>query len=198
MLPLARDLGYDGPPFIWDEERRFQIRCELDALFFHLYLGTQSIWESSPTQAPEMALGSGQPHAGSTHSIQGESSRQPSLLAAHPSRNPAHPSPLTAYFPTPRHAVDYIMESFPIVKRKDEKAHGFYRTKQRILEFYDAMAPLFQSSSGSSQPSQTIYTSPLDPPPGPPCDAEGNFIPAKKWDMNSWPAHIHKPGGASE
>jgi hypothetical protein len=35
--PFARDLGYAGPPFRWDEERRFLIRCELDAAFFHLY-----------------------------------------------------------------------------------------------------------------------------------------------------------------
>ena len=35
---FARDLGWDGPPFRWDEERRFLLRCELDAAFFHLYL----------------------------------------------------------------------------------------------------------------------------------------------------------------
>jgi hypothetical protein len=38
LMPLARDCGYDGPPFPWDDERRFAIRCELDAAFFHLYL----------------------------------------------------------------------------------------------------------------------------------------------------------------
>jgi len=32
-----RDLGDDGPPFRWDEERRFAMRAELDAAFFHLY-----------------------------------------------------------------------------------------------------------------------------------------------------------------
>src|SRR5919197_5692224 len=37
MQPLARDLGYDGPPFAWDVERRFRLRCELDAYFLHLY-----------------------------------------------------------------------------------------------------------------------------------------------------------------
>ncbi|MBW2119305.1 MAG: N-6 DNA methylase, partial [Deltaproteobacteria bacterium] len=34
---FAKDHGYKGPPFRWDEERRFLIRCELDAAFFHLY-----------------------------------------------------------------------------------------------------------------------------------------------------------------
>ena len=37
MAPFARDLGDDGPPFRWDEERRFLLRAELDAAFFHLY-----------------------------------------------------------------------------------------------------------------------------------------------------------------
>lgn len=35
---FARDCGWPGPPFRWDEERRFLLRCELDAAFFHLYL----------------------------------------------------------------------------------------------------------------------------------------------------------------
>jgi hypothetical protein len=34
---FARDCKYQGPPFIWNSERRFLIRCELDAAFFHIY-----------------------------------------------------------------------------------------------------------------------------------------------------------------
>ena len=37
MIPFARDLGYDGPPFIWNEEERRHLRARLDALYFHLY-----------------------------------------------------------------------------------------------------------------------------------------------------------------
>src|SRR5690606_23300451 len=33
----AQISGVDCPPFPWDEERRFWLRAELDALFFHLY-----------------------------------------------------------------------------------------------------------------------------------------------------------------
>jgi len=33
----ARDLGDNGPPFRWDEERRAQLRAELDAAYLHLY-----------------------------------------------------------------------------------------------------------------------------------------------------------------
>ena len=37
MAPFARDLGYEGPPFVWDEEDRRHLRARLDALYFHLY-----------------------------------------------------------------------------------------------------------------------------------------------------------------
>jgi hypothetical protein len=34
---FADALGYTGAPFAWDEERRLHLRCQLDALYFHLY-----------------------------------------------------------------------------------------------------------------------------------------------------------------
>ena len=37
IAPFASDLGYEGPPFQWDENRRLHLRAKLDALFFHLY-----------------------------------------------------------------------------------------------------------------------------------------------------------------
>ena len=37
MAPFARDMGYDGPPFIWNAEERRHLRARLDALYFHLY-----------------------------------------------------------------------------------------------------------------------------------------------------------------
>ncbi len=97
MESFAHDLGDDGPPFRWDEERRFGMRAELDAAFFHLY-GIE------------------------------------------------------------RDDVDYIMETFPIVKRKDEQRYGSFRTKELILDVYDAMAEAMRTGT----PYQTI----LDPPPG--------------------------------
>lgn len=53
-----------------------------------------------------------------------------------------------------RDDVDYIMETFPIVKRKDIAAHGEYRTKRMILEIYDAMTEAEQTG--------VPYTSRLD------------------------------------
>jgi hypothetical protein len=37
MRPFAEDLGYDGPPFPWDQERRALLRAELDAYYAYLY-----------------------------------------------------------------------------------------------------------------------------------------------------------------
>jgi hypothetical protein len=37
MSPFSRDLGYNGPPFAWDEDRRAQLRAELDAWYARAY-----------------------------------------------------------------------------------------------------------------------------------------------------------------
>lgn len=37
MAPFARDLGYEGPPFAWDEDRRASLRAELDAWYALAY-----------------------------------------------------------------------------------------------------------------------------------------------------------------
>ena len=37
LQSFAEDLGYDGEPFPWDEERRHRLKCELDAIFAHMY-----------------------------------------------------------------------------------------------------------------------------------------------------------------
>jgi hypothetical protein len=43
MAPFARDMGYVDKkgqvkrPFVWDEERRLNLRAKLDAVYFHLY-----------------------------------------------------------------------------------------------------------------------------------------------------------------
>jgi hypothetical protein len=96
---FARNCGYDGPPFRWDTERRFLLRCELDAAYFHLYSMT-------------------------------------------------------------RDDVDYIIETFPIVKRRDEAQFGEYRTKRVILDIYDAL----QQAITTGEP----YHTRLNPPPADP------------------------------
>ena len=59
-----------------------------------------------------------------------------------------------------RDDADDIMETFPTVKRKDQAAHGEYRTKRVILEIYDEM----QRAMARGEPYQTR----LDPPPADP------------------------------
>ena len=88
MTPFASDLGYRGPPFRWNENRRALIRAELDALMFHLY--------------------------GVNRADSG-----------------------------------YIMDTFPIVKRRNEREHGEYRTKILVLDHYDAMKQCYQSAYGN-------------------------------------------------
>ena len=56
--------------------------------------------------------------------------------------------------------MDYIMDAFPIVRRKDERAHGEYRTKRVILEIYDEMARAMQTGQA--------YQTRLNPPPADP------------------------------
>ena len=66
-------------PFTWDEERRFHLRCQLDALYFILY-----------------GLDTGE--------------------------------------------ATEILETFPIVKREDEKRYGRYRTRDLIVNYMNAYA----------------------------------------------------------
>jgi hypothetical protein len=100
--------------------------------------------------------------------------------------------------------VAYILDTFPIVRRKDEeKHHGDYRTKRVILEIYYEMLAAIRTG----QPYQTR----LDPPPGPPMDwlmasseearQEGEFplrwvapdCPLGTPPPDNWPFHIHPP-----
>jgi hypothetical protein len=37
MAPFALDLGFDGPPFAWDEARRANLRADLDAFYARAY-----------------------------------------------------------------------------------------------------------------------------------------------------------------
>lgn len=80
LEPFARDCGYEGPPFRWDEERRFRLRCELDAAFLHLYGLTRT-------------------------------------------------------------EAEHVLESFPVVRKTEERVFGEFRTARTVLELYDRFAP---------------------------------------------------------
>jgi hypothetical protein len=54
----------------------------------------------------------------------------------------------------------HIMDTFPIVKRKDEAKYGENPTKRVILEMYDDMKRAMEGGEA--------YRTRLDPPPGDP------------------------------
>ncbi len=114
---FARDLGYLGPPFRWDPtdlDRRFLLRCELDAAFFHLY-------------------------------------------------------------DLSKDDTEYVMNTFPIVRRNDEKLHdGKFRTKEVILSIYDEMAEAARTGSP--------YRTRLAPPPADPRVAHAPRVVVPDWD----------------
>jgi len=78
------------------------------------------------------------------------------------------------------------METFPIVKRKDEQKCGGYRTKRVILEIYDKMA----EATKTVKPYQTV----LNPPPGPPENGLPEWKPGQP-KPKDWPSRIHAPKG---
>ena len=86
LRDFALDCGWDSPPFRWDEDRRFLLRCELDAAFFHLYLPAEANgdWRSA-------------------HRSDGYPCDE----------TPEQFADLKHHFPTPRDAVAYILDTFP-------------------------------------------------------------------------------------
>ncbi|MEV5526808.1 Eco57I restriction-modification methylase domain-containing protein [Streptomyces prunicolor] len=64
-----------------------------------------------------------------------------------------------------REDADYILDTFPIVRRKDEAKYGSYRTKELILTEYDRMAAAGLTLDNPLVDGEN-YTSTLTPPPG--------------------------------
>jgi hypothetical protein len=90
MTGFARDLGYDGPPFAWDEDRRALLRAELDAWYAHAYGLSRD--ELRYIIDPKEIMGS-----------------------------------------------DYPSESFRVLKEREEKSCGEYRTQRLVLDAWDRM-----------------------------------------------------------
>lgn len=90
LAPFARDLGYDGPPFPWDEDRRAYLRADLDAFYARAY----------GLDRDELRY----------------------IL------NPADVK-----------GPDYPSETFRVLKEKEIRQHGEYRTRRLVLEAWDRM-----------------------------------------------------------
>nr|WP_092883528.1 N-6 DNA methylase [Actinopolymorpha cephalotaxi] len=54
--------------------------------------------------------------------------------------------------------AEHVLDSFPVLHKKEERDHGEFRTKRLVLTAYDAMSNAAETG--------VPFTSPLDPPPG--------------------------------
>lgn len=90
LAPFARDLGHDGPPFAWDEDRRAHLRADLDAFYARAYGLTRDelryILDPADVKGP-----------------------------------------------------DYPSETFRVLKEKEIRHHGEYRTRRLVLGAWDRM-----------------------------------------------------------
>ncbi|WP_209596993.1 N-6 DNA methylase [Ruegeria sp. HKCCSP351] len=90
LAPFARDLGHDGPPFAWDEDRRADLRADLDAFYARAYGLTRDelryILDPADVKGPE-----------------------------------------------------YPSETFRVLKEKEIRQHGEYRTRRLVLAAWDRM-----------------------------------------------------------
>ena len=90
LTPFARDLGYEGPPFGWDEDRRALLRAELDSFYARAY------------------------------GLDRDNLRY--ILDPADVKGPNYPS-----------------ETFRVLKDKEIRHHGEYRTRRLVLEAWDRM-----------------------------------------------------------
>lgn len=90
LTPFARDLGHDGPPFAWHEDRRALLRAELDAFYASAYGLTRDelryILDPADMKGP-----------------------------------------------------DYPSETFRVLKEKETRQYGEYRTRRLVLEAWERM-----------------------------------------------------------
>jgi hypothetical protein len=90
LAPFARDLGHDGLPFAWDEDRRAELRADLDAFYARAYGLTRDelryILDPADVKGP-----------------------------------------------------DYPSETFRVLKNKELREYGEYRTQRLVLSAWDRM-----------------------------------------------------------
>lgn len=85
-----------------------------------------------------------------------------------------------------REQAEWLLDSFTVLRKYEERDHGEFRTKRLVLEVYDTMQA---AKDGGS-----VYQTPLDPPPGPPQATDGRYLSPD--EIGDLPPHIH--GSASQ
>jgi hypothetical protein len=109
MQPFARDLGREGPPFAWDDERRALLRAELDAYYAQLYGLTRKQFR---------------------YILDPHSLTDRELADLLDSTEDPPDVPRTRDFPG---------ETFRVLKERETKQYGEYRTGRLVLEAWDRM-----------------------------------------------------------
>jgi len=109
LRSFACDLGYDQPPFAWNEDRRAVLRAELDAYYARLYGLTrkQLRYILDPHDLTDRELED----------------------IIDPTEDPPD-APRTKDFPG---------ETFRVLKEREAKEYGEYRTKRLVLEAWDRL-----------------------------------------------------------
>ena len=118
LAPFARDLGHDGPPFAWDDDRRALLRADLDAFYARAYGLTRDelryILDPADVKGP-----------------------------------------------------DYPSETFRVLKEKEIRQYGEFRTQRLVLEAWDRMEQddtfaALGMDDGATSIAQQIALSPLN------------------------------------
>lgn len=118
LKPFAEDMGYQGEPFRWDEERRAVLRAELDAYYARLYglnrKQLRYILDPADLTRGEME----------------------DILD--PWEEVSDPLDMQGYGRR-RAESDFPGETFRVLKEKEFKQYGEYRTRQLVLEAWDRL-----------------------------------------------------------
>ncbi len=193
---FAHACAYDGPPFRWDEERRFLIRCELDAAYFHLY-GIERddvdyIMETFPiVKRKDIARTEVKDNSGEV-TQEGRYITKDTILEIYDemaeciAANAATNSEQRVVSGDAANGERRVASGDEAAK---STGHSPLTTPQ---------SPVTTGHSPLATPSNRVYKTRLDPPPGPPADADGNFLPLPQWlpgepQPPDWPSHIHPP-----
>jgi hypothetical protein len=118
LKSFAEDLGYLGEPFQWDDSRRILIKAELDAYYARLYgLNRKQLrYILDPADLTEREL-------------------EDILDPWEEVSDPLDP----AVYGARRNESDFPGETFRVLKDKEIRQYGEYRTRRLVLEAWDRL-----------------------------------------------------------
>jgi len=118
VQPFAQDMGYNGPPFKWDEDRRAVLKAELDAYYAKIYgLNRKQLrYILDPADLTPRELSD--------------------ILDPYEEINdPLNPEG----YDHRRQASTFPGETFRVLKTKEIRKYGEYRTRRLVLEAWERL-----------------------------------------------------------